>query len=206
MRTSRQGLNHFLGLSPRSSSHPTAHHPCATVNSVDDRFLPPSDLTPILPGSLKFSCFVNGVPVAYHLCVRLNDNGAAYVGFGFNIFASFITNAILSSGHLHNALLVGTVHSTPFNHSLPYTELAFIGRNQHTVFLPMVYGLELGMIDETAEFLSKKEYITGTQHEQIPASINVMQENMAPFAKHHGMIAIEFENIPQGFTLCDKSG
>jgi len=205
MRPTRSSLNHFFAsnLSPRSSPrHEATHHEISSSSiTVEAKQYHGVDLTPVKPQILDCDTVIEGVPVAFHLKVTLNKNGVAFVGFGFNIFAAYVNNAITLKGFKHNALLVGTVHAVPFNNSLPFKELAFIGNNGQRIFVPMVYGMEVGMFDEISDFLCAKKHVTGNEHEQIGTSMNAIREHTAPYAAHHSMIAIEFDNIPNGYKL-----
>lgn len=197
-------VHQFLGsMSPRSRSvHHIASATTATRTSDEQPF---NVLAPIKPRIMSCGREVDGIPCAYHVMVSFNDSDTAYVGYGFNIFARYVSNAITLKGYMHDALLVGTAHSLPFNNGLPFKELAFFGSG-NKIFVPMVCGMEIAMIEEIAQHMSARWRVTGKQNEQLLASFHVVREHLAPYALHHGMIAIEFDNIPNNYNLNKDSG
>ena len=199
--------NSFISaLSPRNRS--AYHHASAATATRNSGSMRPSDgsVNPILPCIVSSGADVDGVACAYHIEAEFNGSGVAYYGYGFNVFARYVSNAITSNdGFMYDASLVGTVHSVPFDNSLLFRELAFIG-DSRKIFVPLVWGVELGMIDETAEHISVRDHVTGIQNGQLGASFHVVREHNAPHAVHHGLIAIEFVNIPNNYGLDNTSG
>ena len=158
-----------------------------------------SNVTPVTPVILGCNVKVlpEGVHVYQHLKVTLSDSGVSFIGYGINVFVAFVNNAITKKGYKHHALILGTVSSVPFHQASAYVNTAYIGSDNRTVFLPMVYGMELSMLKQTCDKLVSKTDVIGHEKEQLKASFSAIKEHAGEYATQHAMIAITFDrNLP----------
>ena len=189
-------------LSPRTGSNqraPSSFSTTTPFTGAGGQADALSNVTPVTPVILGCNVKVlpEGVHVYQHLKVTLSDSGVSFIGYGINVFVAFVNNAITKKGYKHHALILGTVSSVPFHQASAYVNTAYIGSDNRTVFLPMVYGMELSMLKQTCDKLVSKTDVIGHEKEQLKASFSAIKEHAGEYATQHAMIAITFDrNLP----------